>query len=257
MTAQAVQAQDDRWGTRAHDWARHELETVPVKEALLSLLGVARGTRLLDVGCGAGTTLRLAHERGAECHGLDASLGLLAVAAEQVPTADLRLGDLERLPFGNDAFDVVTGFNAFQFAGDMVAALREAARVTRREGLVGIQVWGRPERCDLAALLGALRPLVPGTSAAPRLAEPGVLDGLVRQAGLAPVREGDVRCAFAWPDAEAMLRSVLAAGMAVTAMRAAGEEAVRRAALEALAPFRAPDGSYRVENDWHYLVAVA
>jgi SAM-dependent methyltransferase len=257
MSARTAHEQGELWGTRARDWAEHELETVPIKEALLGLLDVGRGTRLLDAGCGAGTCLHLAHERGAEVHGLDASEALLAIAADRAPAAELRLGDLEDLPYGDDAFDVVTGFNAFQFARDMVAALREAARVTRPGGLVGIQVWGLPERCDLAALVGALRPLVPRSAPAPVLAAPGVLPGIVREAGLEPVRDGVVRCAFAWPDAEAMLRSVLSAGLPVLAMRAAGEEAVRRAALEGLAPFRVADGSYRVENDWHYLVAAA
>ena len=48
-----------------------------------------------------------------------------------MPEADLRLGDLQTLPFADDAFDLVTGFTSFFFAEDMVAALREAGRVAR------------------------------------------------------------------------------------------------------------------------------
>ena len=51
---------------------------------------------------------------------------------ERVPEADLRLADMEALPFGESSFDLVAGFNSFFFAVDMVAALREASRVARQ-----------------------------------------------------------------------------------------------------------------------------
>jgi len=257
MTTRGAHVQGEIWGAKARDWAQHELETLPIKEELLRLLGIGAGTRLLDAGCGAGTFLRLAVDHGADAHGVDASDALLAIAAERAPEAALQVGDLEQLPYDDDEFDVVTGFNAFQFAGDMVVALREAGRVARPGGLVGIQVWGVPERCDLAALLGALRPLLPQRPTPPVLAAPGVLEGIAREAGLTPVRAGDVTCAFEWHDEDAMLRSTLSASLPVLAERAAGEAAVRRAALHGLAPFRTPSGGYRVVNDWHYLIAAA
>ncbi len=53
---------------------------------------------------------------GATVSGLDASDTLLEIARERAPSADFRLGDLEALPFDDDSFDVVTGFNSFQYA---------------------------------------------------------------------------------------------------------------------------------------------
>ena len=41
------------------------------------------------------------------------------------------------------------------------------------------------------------------------------------------------------------------------AVERVGEEQVRRAIVEALEPHRRPDGSYRFENEWHYLQALA
>jgi ubiquinone/menaquinone biosynthesis C-methylase UbiE len=79
-------------------------------------------------------------------HGLDASEALLELARERVPEADLRLGDLEALPYEEDLFDVVAGFNSFFFAVDLVGALREAGRVAKPEAPVVIQVWGRHDR---------------------------------------------------------------------------------------------------------------
>ena len=72
--------------------------------------------------------LRRAADLGTDVVGLDSSEALL----ELVPEADLRLADMEALPFGESSFDLVAGFNSFFFAVDMVAALREASRVARQ-----------------------------------------------------------------------------------------------------------------------------
>ena len=86
---------------------------------------------MLDLGCGAGTFLRVAADRGAEVSGLDASAALLAVARAHVPEADLVMGDLQVLPFGDATFDAVTSFTSYWFADDPVEALREAGRVAK------------------------------------------------------------------------------------------------------------------------------
>src|SRR5262249_23037170 len=62
----------------------------------------------------------------------------------------------------DDSFDVVTGFTSFFFADDMVAALREAARVARRGAPVVIQAFGRPEECGLEAVKLAVAAYRPG-----------------------------------------------------------------------------------------------
>lgn len=47
---------------------------------------------------------------------------------------------MEELPFANKVFDVVTGFNAFQYAADPVAALAEARRVTKPGGTIVVPI---------------------------------------------------------------------------------------------------------------------
>ena len=115
---------------------------------------------MLDVCCGSGVFLRLAADRGAKPYGIDASEALVAVARSRVPEADARVGELERLPYADDTFDLVTGFTSF-FAADMVAALREAGRVARPGAPVVIQVWGRPENCALEAMTRVVRRFMP------------------------------------------------------------------------------------------------
>jgi hypothetical protein len=92
-------AQRRLWGTNPRAWADlAEAHNQPLFEAVLDAAQVSPGTRLLDVGCGSGLTLMLATQRGARPSGLDISPGLLEVARNRIPGADLREGDMEFLP---------------------------------------------------------------------------------------------------------------------------------------------------------------
>jgi SAM-dependent methyltransferase len=176
-----------------------------------------------------------------------------------VPEADLRVGDLQFLPYADDSFELVCGFNSFFFAADMVAALREARRVAKAGATVLVQVWGRPERCDLTAVkaaVGALRDGPPGPTA-PELWRPGALEGLATEAGLVPMEAFDVRYSLEVADEQELVRLMLAPGVMVAAAQSFGEHAVRQAIVSSLASFRTPAGAYRLENEWHYLLAAA
>jgi SAM-dependent methyltransferase len=249
-----------RWGSRPADWAESEEQQLPTYEEAIRRVGIGPGTRVLEVGCGTGVFLRAAADRGAAVTGLDASEALLELARSRAPEADLRHGDLQFLPFGDDVFDVVAGFNAFFFAVDLVAALREAGRVARPGGAVVIQVWGAHGSCDLEAIKPVVRPLFPGYDPSapppPDLAVPGVLEEIAEAAGLAPREAYGVRWAYVYEDSEALLRGMLSAG-GVGEAAGAREREVGAALLDVLAPFRTADGGYRLENQWHTLVASA
>ena len=79
------------WGTQARNWADLQERTVlPAYEVVFERLKVGPGTRLLDVGCGAGLAAQLATQRGAQVAGLDGSEALLLIARERVPQEDFR-----------------------------------------------------------------------------------------------------------------------------------------------------------------------
>ena len=130
------------WGARPADWALSEDQQLPTYEAALARVGLQPGQRVLDVGCGAGAFLRLVAERGAVPYGLDASEALLALARDATARRRPALGDMEALPYADDAFDLVTGFTSFFFANDIVAALREAGRVAKPGAAVVITGLG-------------------------------------------------------------------------------------------------------------------
>ena len=117
------------WGARPHDWAINEEQQLPTYEEAIRRVGLGAGQRVLEVGCGSGVFLRAAADRGASVVGLDASETLIELARARVPEAELVVGDMQFLPYDDDTFDLVAGFNSFFFAADMVAALREAGRV--------------------------------------------------------------------------------------------------------------------------------
>jgi SAM-dependent methyltransferase len=248
------------WGARARHWAEQEEMEVARFEAGLERVPLAPGRDVLELGCGSGVFLRLVTDRGARAFGLDAAEPLVELARERVPDADVRVGDFEALPYPDGRFDLVAGFNSFFFAADMTAALREAARVARPGGFVVIQVWGRPERCDLTPMLQAIRALArPEEAGRPRpsLSDPGVLERIATDAGLHPEVAYDRSLVLDYPDEAALLRRLLAPGGVVEAVERAGEDAVARAIVGALAPHRTASGGYRLRNEWRYLVARA
>jgi SAM-dependent methyltransferase len=255
----AVQ-QGPLWSERAADWAElHEHHMTPAYTAALDALGVAAGTRFLDVGCGAGLALRLAADRGADVSGLDAAPALLAYARRRVPGADIVEGELQTLPFADGAFDAVSGFNSFQYAADPVAALREARRVTAPGGRVLALVWSRPEISALAPhlkSLGALMPPPPANAPGPfALCGRDTLAEFFAAAGLAVDDVRDVPCVYAYPDTATALAALGSAGPVRRIAAHAGEDAVRADIERFLAGHVRPDGSYAIRNPFRYAVS--
>jgi cyclopropane fatty-acyl-phospholipid synthase-like methyltransferase len=83
-----AEVQGRLWSVNAASWAElQEPYVEPAFRAGLDAVGVGEGSRLLDLGCGAGLALRLAADRGAEVTGLDAAPGLLEYAGHRVPRA--------------------------------------------------------------------------------------------------------------------------------------------------------------------------
>ena len=88
--------------------------------------------------------MELATVVGAVCSGIDASPRLIAVARDRSPQADLRVGDMQDLPWPDASFDVVTSFRGIW--GTTPEAVAEAYRVLVPGGRLGITVWGHIKR---------------------------------------------------------------------------------------------------------------
>jgi len=248
------------WSARARDWADvQEAQCERAYRAVLSHAGVGRGTHHLDVGCGAGLAAQLSAMLGAEVAGIDAAGELLSIARMRTPGGDFRTGDIEALPFADSTFDLVTGFNSFQYAGDPVRALREAGRVTRPGGMVVVMTWGEPAGMEASSLVAALKPLLPapppGAPGPFALSDETALRTFAKAGNLAPGAVFDVETAWSYRDEDTALRGLASAGVAVRAIEHSGEDAFIKAHRAALAPFRQPDGSFRIGARFRCLVA--
>ena len=141
---------DESWRGIDKGWGRRAVDAFPPSANRRTLSGVRgsapptwRGRKrrtLLDVACGAGLAIELARLRGALCAGIDASERLVAVARDRNPHADLRVGDMQALPWDDGAFDVVTSFRGIW--GTTPEAIAEVCRVLVPGGRVGLTVWG-------------------------------------------------------------------------------------------------------------------
>jgi len=115
-------------------------------------LGLARGDRLLDIGCGFGRHAFEAARRGAEVVALDAGQdeveGVVAMfnamlAEGELPhdasTAAVQ-GDALALPFTDGAFDRVICSEVLEHIPDDLGAMRELTRVLRPGGTMAVTV---------------------------------------------------------------------------------------------------------------------
>ncbi len=250
------------WGERARDWADiQEGQCRAVYEAVLTSSLVKPGMRYLDAGCGAGMAAAIAARLGAVVSGVDAAQDLLDIAQSRVPGALFRQGELQELPFADHAFDLVTGFNSFQYAADPVAALREAKRVARSGAAIVIMTWGEPAGMPAAQLVAALKPcLPPAPPDAPgpfALSSADALKAFALSAGLEPASILDVESPWVYPDLAAALRGLNSSGVAAKARHHATSEAVDAAHTRALSGFVQPDGSYRIGATFRVLFAKA
>jgi SAM-dependent methyltransferase len=226
---------DEGWGRRAVDFATlSEPGNCREYVTVHHLLGVDTGDRLLDVACGSGLALELAGLRGASCAGIDASARLIAVARDRNPGGDIRVGDMQALPWEPASFDVVTSFRGIW--GTTPGAVGEIYRVLRPGGRAGITVWGHlkvsPGAWALAALRLAAGEKVDNQAVMVSLGRPGAGEELLAAHGFADIQRVAVPFRWEFADPQVYARALAASGPAYEAIQNVGETEFIRAAVE-------------------------
>ncbi|MEO8027621.1 MAG: class I SAM-dependent methyltransferase [Bryobacteraceae bacterium] len=108
-------------------------------------LGVAPGSRLLDVGCGAGQLALIAARAGARVTGCDIATNWLEKARERAAAERLDIqfeeGDAEALPYENGEFDAAVSLVGAMFAPQPERVAAELVRVCRPGGMIAMANW--------------------------------------------------------------------------------------------------------------------
>jgi ubiquinone/menaquinone biosynthesis C-methylase UbiE len=129
-----VQAFDERASRYEQGWLGRLHHEISDRAVRLALTCTPAPRRVLDVGSGTGYVLRRLADRlpsAVEFAGIDPAPEMVRIATAS--TADERLrfagGTAERLPFDDDAFDLVISTTSFDHWTDQQRGLTECARV--------------------------------------------------------------------------------------------------------------------------------
>ena len=116
-------------------------------EALVRKLGITEGLKVLDLGCGDGTTALPAAQLGADVLGVDIASNLVAAGnarAEALGLTNCRFqeGDATDLPeLDDESFDLVISIFGAMFAPKPFDVAKEMVRVTRPGGRIVMGNW--------------------------------------------------------------------------------------------------------------------
>ncbi len=181
-------------GAAAYDafmgrWSR------PLAPLFADAAGVARGMRVLDVGCGPGALTGVLVERLGVDHvaAVDPSPAFLAECAARHPGVEARQGSAEVVPFPEAAFDGVLSQLVLHFVSDPGRCAAELRRVVRPDGTVAACVWDFAEGMEMLRLFWdaalALDPDAPDEARVLRFGREGEIAALFTGAGLTDVTE--------------------------------------------------------------------
>jgi ubiquinone/menaquinone biosynthesis C-methylase UbiE len=227
-----------------------------VGRTLLAVAEIAKGTEVLDVGCGPGDLAAAAAELGADTVGIDVAPSMIRRAALAHPSIPFRTGTFEEIPAGRGAFDAVLCNFVLNHVGRPEVAMREARRVLRSGGWLAVATWDAPRRNRILGLM------LDAVAAAGAAAPEGIPEGptnfrsdeelrdLFTAAGFEQVGISHIMFEAAVPDADTLWRGILDSAVRVPSLvtyQPPEVQAAIREAFDALAVVhRRPDSTLAI-----------
>lgn len=110
------------------------------RKIIRSILKDRRAKSVLDAACGPAVELDgyIENNLGVEYTGLDISKYLLNIARQKHPSARFVLGDVERLPFGDNSFDIVLLKHIVEHLRAYQSTIQEAVRVAHDSVIINL-----------------------------------------------------------------------------------------------------------------------
>ncbi|MFE0190473.1 class I SAM-dependent methyltransferase [Streptomyces sp. NPDC058989] len=257
-------------GYEGTHWARNQDRWDAVNGGfntpLLTAAALTEADRVLDIGCGAGSTTRLAARRAVRGRalGLDLSAPMLARARrtaelEELGNVAFEQGDAQAHPFEPGTFDVMISRFGVMFFADPVAAFANIGRALRPGGRIAFVCATRAEANEWLRAVAALRDILPmGGFGAPggpgmfSLADPDLLREVLSAAGYQDVEVAETEAYGTWgrdaADAAALL---LESGPGHHLSRQVGPEERERACrrlIDTLRSHEDDDGAVRLRS---------
>ncbi|CAL9673369.1 2-methoxy-6-polyprenyl-1,4-benzoquinol methylase, mitochondrial [Streptomyces sp. enrichment culture] len=266
-------AQAEAWnGYEGAQWARSQERWDAVNDGfnqpLLDAAAISETDTILDVGCGAGRTTRLAARRAARGRalGLDLSGPMLGKAQESavregVANVAFVQGDAQVHPLDAEAFDAVISRYGMTFFTDPVAAFANLHRALRPGGRLAFICAAEAEANEWLAALASLKDILPlggfGKAGGPgmfSLTDPDRIRDLLTAGGFDGVDVQRVEAAGKWgadaADASAFLLDSGPGRHLLDQVTPPAQDAARQALTAALQRHEADGGVWLRSSSW-------
>ncbi len=213
------------WNDTAEEYHKFQRLLEPYGFDLINRLELQVREKVLDLATGSGepalSIARLVGPDG-EVVGVDLSEKMVHLATRlsqqrRLTNVSFKVMDAEKLEFPDNTFDVVVSRFGFQIFTNPEEVAREARRVLKPRGRIGISVWGTAEKAAaIHVLVGAMlefaEPDESGYLPTPyELGGPGELVKFLEDAGFSDAKEEHRTHRFVAPDADAYLDVLLRA----------------------------------------------
>lgn len=104
------------------------------KKDLISLVAPLNPQKILDAGCGEGFILQMLYEHkiGKTLEGVDFSKEAITIGKKQYPHLNIKTGDVYKLLYKDNSFDLVICTEVLEHLGSPVQAIKELKRVSSK-----------------------------------------------------------------------------------------------------------------------------
>jgi ubiquinone/menaquinone biosynthesis C-methylase UbiE len=166
---------------------------------------------------------------------------------------------MEELPFRDEAFNIVCGFNSFQYAANVKNALTEAKRLLKPGGKILTMIWGNMEDCEAATFLKAIGSLLPppppGAGDPFALSENQLLEHMLEECGFNIISNEDIESVWDYADTTTALKGLMSVGPVAKAIEHCGFKEVNKTITAAVQPYIQSNGHVVYHNKFRVVIA--